>query len=226
VAEALVVAIVGAECTGKTTLAQALRDRLVDETGLAVAVVGEWLRTWCNREGRTPRPDEQRGIARHQHGLIAAAAEAADLVVCDTTALTTAVYSRVLFDDRALEPMALALHRDVSLTLLTALDLPWEADGFLRDGVQVQQPVDDALRELLGRSGRPWVTIGGTGARRLEAALDAVAPLLRSRPTPRQGLFTRLREREAAQAPWPWVCDCDDPGCEHAARRLAGARAR
>ena len=92
-AEALRIAIVGAESTGKTALARALAGRLAELTGRRCTWVGEWLRHWCEREGRTPRPDEQAAIAEHQHRLIDAAAAAHDLVVCDTTALMTAVYS-------------------------------------------------------------------------------------------------------------------------------------
>ena len=87
------IAIVGAESTGKTALAQALAERVADLSGLRCTWVGEWLRSWCEREGRTPRPDEQAAIAQHQQGLIELAAANHELVVCDTTALMTAVYS-------------------------------------------------------------------------------------------------------------------------------------
>jgi hypothetical protein len=54
----------------------------------------------------------------------------------------------------------------------------------------------------------------------LEAALDAVAPLLRGRSLSRSGLFTRLQQRNASPAGRPWVClDCDVPECEHASMR-------
>jgi hypothetical protein len=66
----------------------------------------------------------------------------------------------------------------------------------------------------------PWVGVSGSGAARLENALDAVAPLLRSRSAPRDGLFTRLQQRNAAAPAWNWVCEkCDVPECEHAALR-------
>ena len=221
-AEALVIAVLGAESSGKTTLAQALAARLAEETGLAVTWVPEWLRTWCERAGRTPRASEQAGIASTQHEHIDTAAATHDVVVCDTTALMTAVYSQLLFADHTLDATALALHRRVDLTLLTALDLPWVADGHQRDGAHVREPVDSAVRGLLIAHRLRWALVSGSGAQRLDSAIDAVAPCLRDRPAPRAGLFTRLVRRNAGAPAWPWVCEhCDVPECEHASRRKA-----
>jgi nicotinamide riboside kinase len=220
-AEALVIAVLGAESTGKTTLAEALAARLGEETGLRCTWVDEGLRRWCDTAGRTPHQHEQRDIAREQHARIAEARAGHELVVCDTTALMTAVYSRIVFGDRTLDDEAVALYRaQVSLSLLTALDLPWVSDGLQRDGAHVREPVDTTLREMLQRHALPWVLVSGSGAARVEAALDAVAPLLRQRATPRQGLLTRLQQREAATPIWQWVCEkCDVPECEHAQLR-------
>jgi len=220
-AESTVIALLGAESTGKTTLAAALAQRLADETGLRCTWVPEWLRLWCEQQGRTPRADEQAAIAREQHARIAEAAATHEVVVCDTTALATAVYSQLLFADESLHEEAAALHRaQVSLTLLTALDLPWVADGLQRDGPQVREPVDAALRALLQAQRLPWVLVSGPGPARLESAVNAVAPLLRRRTTPRDGLFTRLAQRNAEAPAWQWVCEkCDVPECEHAQLR-------
>ncbi|MBE0547402.1 MAG: ATP-binding protein, partial [Rubrivivax sp.] len=155
-AEALCIAIVGAESTGKTTLAAQLAPRLAHDAGLRVAWVPELLREWCDRTGRTPLAHEQAAILLEQHERIEAAATRHDVVVCDTTALLTAVYSRLIFNDRSLDERALALHGRVALTLLTALDLPWVADGHQRDGEHVREPVDALLRELLLGHRLPW----------------------------------------------------------------------
>ena len=219
-AEALRIAIVGAESTGKTALARALAGRLAELTGRRCTWVGEWLRHWCEREGRTPRPDEQAAIAEHQHRLIDAAAAEHDLVVCDTTALMTAVYSGMLFDDHSLETYAIAQQRRCALTLLTALDIAWVADGLQRDGPQVRAPVDDRVRALLIGHQIPWSLVSGQGNARVEAAVDAVAPLLRQHGIGGSGLFSRLSERDAAPAGRAWLCgDCDDADCEHQLRQ-------
>jgi nicotinamide riboside kinase len=215
----LVIAIVGAESTGKSTLALALAERIAVETGLRTTTVPEFLREWCDAAGRTPRQHEQRAIATEQQRRIDAARTTHAVVVADTTSLLTAVYSRIVFGDRSLDEPAGRWHAArVGHTLVTALDLPWVADGLQRDGEHVREPVDAALRELLTAHCIAWFRVAGSGAARTEAALDAVAPQLRTRATPKQGLFTRLAERDAAQPAWPWLCDCDVPHCEHRLR--------
>ena len=218
----LIIAIVGAESTGKSTLAGALALRIAESTGLSCTAIGEHLREWCERAGRTPRADEQHAIATEQLRRIDSAAAVHDIVVADTTPLMTAVYSQMLFGDRSLEPLAVAAQRRVALTLLTALDLPWVADGLQRDGEHVREPVDQALRTLLAAHGLPWSVIAGHGPARLDRAFDAAGPLLATQVPAQAGLFTRLAEREAAMPGWRWVCEtCNVPDCEHALIRQA-----
>lgn len=203
------VAIVGAESTGKTQLAEQLASALREGTGQRVACVPEFLRHWCDQERRTPRIDEQADILEQQHRHIEAAAAQHDWVVCDTTALTTAVYSRLLFGDATLEARAGELHRrGMALTLLTALDLPWVADGLQRDGAHVREPVDNALRQLMQLQGIAYAEVGGAGDQRLHNAWLAVAPLAqRGNNMPRSsGLLTGLAPGHSKSP--PWSCDC------------------
>jgi len=181
VPEALRIAILGAESTGKTQLAQQLAAELGRLTGLPCTWVPEHLRAWCDAQGRTPRIDEQAGIAAKQQALIDEAARQHAVVVCDTTPLMTAVYSVRIFNDTSLLLGAIERHRACGITLLTALDLDWQPDGLQRDGPQVRQPVDDLLRTQLLGHGLPWALVSGRGEQRLASALDAVAPLLRQR---------------------------------------------
>ncbi len=230
--DACVIAIVGAESSGKTSLARTLAQALAARSGLACTWVPEYLRQWCDEQGRTPRRDEQAAIARRQSALIDAAAAQHAIVVCDTTALMTAVYSHTVFGDDSLDDEALALHRRCRLTLLTALDLPWVADGLMRSGAHVQLPVDERLRTLLARGPVPWSLISGHGDARLAAALAVcerhLPPMGGTRsnlePPLRTGLFTRLSA--AGSGGWQLDCErCSDPRCEHlallAARRGA-----
>ena len=128
---ALTVVLLGAESTGKTTLANELGSVLSAE-GRKVAVVHEYLREFCEGAGRTPRPDEQAAIAAEQTRRIATAAPGRDVVVADTAALMVAVYSELLFADTSLYPDALDALRG-PLVLVTAVDLPWVFDGLFRD---------------------------------------------------------------------------------------------
>jgi hypothetical protein len=143
-------------------------------------------------------------------------------VIADTTPLMTAVYSELLFGDASLFGAALQAHAAYSLTLLTALDLPWIADGHQRDGPHVREPVDRAVRAALLRAGVAWSVVSGTGEARVASALNAITPGLLRRAAPHGGLFTRLQARQAAMPDWRWVCEkCDVPDCEHASLRGA-----
>ena len=177
---ALIVAIVGAESTGKTTLAQALAQQLAERHALRCQWVAEHLRQWCDDHGRTPQAHEQAAIAHAQAGLIEEAAARCDVVVCDTTPLMIAVYSQLIFGDTQLVAPAVQWHRHVDLTLLTALDVPWVADGFIRDGAHVREPVDRTLREVLAEHGLPWTRVAGLGPQRVADAMAAVSPMLKA----------------------------------------------
>jgi len=166
------IAILGAECTGKTTLAKALATAL-DGCGGRAEWVPEALRDWCRHNGRTPQAHEQHAIALTQADRVGTAAAMAWLLV-DTTPLMTAVYSDLLFQDVSLYPFALAHHACFELTLLTNLDLPWVPDGLQRDGAQAQRAVDKRLREVLDQNALPYGIVSGQGAARTAAALALI----------------------------------------------------
>jgi nicotinamide riboside kinase len=223
------IALVGAESTGKSTLAASLAGRLGDEFGLRAAVVPELLRAWCDARGRTPTAAEQWEIAREQQRLIDAAAafdadRAIDVVVCDTTPLMTAVYSRMVFDDGSLDAYARECHAGVDLTLLTALDLPWIADGLQRDGPHVRVPVDRLVRERLVAWGARWTVVSGADEARVECAVEAVRPALArwiEGAEAGAGLFTGLlASRTGPARPMPRCERCDSGVCEHLARAV------
>lgn len=176
------IAILGAESTGKTQLAQALAAH-AQTTGLRVQAVPEVLRQWCTQHGRTPQAHEQWAIAQAQTQQVLDA-DPADWLVADTTALMTAIYSDLLFQDTSLYPLALAHQCHYDLVLLMGLDLPWVADGWQRDGPQVRVPVDQRLRAALQRCQMPYACIYGLGTERLAAALRAIAASARATGTP------------------------------------------
>ena len=195
-------ALLGAESTGKTQLSEALRDALAAE-GRDAVVVAEYLREFCMREGRTPRRNEQQGIAAEQTLRIARAASRHDIVLADTTALMIAVYSDQIFDDSSLYAEAESAQRRCHATLLTALDLPWRADGLQRDGPHVREPVDARVRAALRRSGVAFSVVSGSGAERLSNALIV---LRRALDPPAD---------DARSPRWRWTCErCGDAACE------------
>lgn len=194
------IALLGAESTGKTQLAAELAAHL-RAAGKSVAVVPEVLREWCQREGRTPRPEEQLPIAQDQERRVDEAAGHADIVIADTTALMVAIYSAMLFEDGTLYQFALERQGSYDLTLLTGLDLPWVADGLQRDGAHAREPVDALIRAALARAQVPYRLVYGSGKERL---VNALAAMGESAPSGRPS------------RPWTWSCEkCSDPECEH-----------
>jgi nicotinamide riboside kinase len=197
------IALLGAESTGKTTLAHALAQAL-RERGRRVEVVGEVLREWCVREGREPRPEEQLPIAQEHERRVDEAAARADIVIADTTALMVAIYGAMLFEDDPLYRFALGHQRGYDLTLLTGLDVPWVADGLHREGPHVREQVDALVREKLAKARVAYRVVYGTGEDRARNALAPVLELLGERPA------------FSGETRWKWVCDkCSDPECEH-----------
>jgi nicotinamide riboside kinase len=205
-----VIALLGAESTGKTTLAAELATAL-QAPGRRVGIVAEYLREFCERHGRTPRRDEQHGIAQEQTRRIDQAAAEHDIVIADTTALMIAVYSEQVFDDTGLYAEALTAHARCDLTLLTALDLPWLADGWIRDGAHVREPVDAKVRAALDAARVAYSIVAGQGAMRRDAALACIARAL-----------APPRDAASPDAPrWQWHCErCGDIACERHALRL------
>ena len=175
------ICILGAESTGKTTLAQALA-RHFD-----CPWVPECLRLFCQEQGRTPRREEQVQLMAQQSQaeLLAqtqARQQGAPFVFCDTAPLLTAIYSNYIFSDTSLLPQGRALHANYALTLLLAPDIDWVADGLQRDGAHVRAPVHRFIEQELAALELPVARISGQGPQRLAAALAAVQQLRSGQP--------------------------------------------
>ncbi|MDE2401746.1 MAG: ATP-binding protein [Burkholderiales bacterium] len=208
-----ILALTGAESTGKTTLARELA-RVLAGRGLDAVMVPEALRDFCDQHGRTPTAAEQAAIAAEQTRRIQEAAIRHALVLADTTALMTAVYSELIFQDLSLYEQAERDHAQVSMTLLMSLDLVWTPDGLQRDGPHVREPVDTLIRASLARMQHPYAVVAGQGIARIQHGLSAIEHLL----------DTPQRQQRAALSPrWRWFCEnCDDGDCEQ--HWLAGGR--
>jgi len=204
----LKIALLGAESTGKTQLAAELVAHLSDH-GISAVHVPEVLRGWCDEQGRTPHAHEQADIAQTQAGRVNAAV--ATYVIADTTPLMTAIYSHKLFADESLYSFALSHQSSYHLTLVTALDLPWVADGIQRDGPHVREPVDAMLRHALRTGDVPYQVIYGQGLDRLQNAINAINSIA-TKPIP----FGRNGSTNQKKRQLTWVCKkCSDPDCEH-----------
>jgi NadR type nicotinamide-nucleotide adenylyltransferase len=171
------IAILGAESTGKSTLAQALAAHY------GTVWVSEYLREFVDTQGRVPYEDDQYHIACTQlERENAAAAQASGILFCDTAPLMTAVYSRIYWGRVDAPLAALARKHDYALTLVAATDCPWEPDGLQRDSEDVRQRVHRQLLATLDEQGIPYVQVKGSLPQRLrqvEALLGSPgAPLV------------------------------------------------
>ncbi len=178
------VCVLGAESSGTTTLAVDLARRYHT---VWVPEYGRWY--W---EGRRYSPqaeqwttDEFYRIARGQMAWEDDLARRANrLVVADTDPLATFVWHRRYLgrDDPRLWAMAMERHYD--LYVLTEPDFPFVQDG-TREGEALRHRMHGWFIEALEQSGRRYLCLGGGPVERLEAAVEALEPLL---------AFARLRE--------------------------------
>lgn len=170
------IAILGAESTGKTSLARALAQEFHSPW------VPEYLRSFCENNKRTPRREEQSLIletqAIHERAaLVEAMRTQAPFVFCDATPLTTAIYSDYVFGDTALYDRARELHARFAHSLLLANDLAWIADGFFRDGAHVRARIFEMIERALQATDASFSIIKGDGHTRTLAAMHAIDAL-------------------------------------------------
>lgn len=172
----LVIALLGAECTGKSTLAR----QLARQRG--ALVVPEYLREFVADHGRVPRVNEQAQILaeqsnREERMIRQAAMAGAAVVVADPAVLMTAIYSSYYFDDDSLLSIASSHERRYDLSFWCAPDIEWEPDGDQRDGPGVRGAVDELLRAVVAEYHIQSVRLTGTVTERLSAANVAIDAL-------------------------------------------------
>lgn len=169
------VAILGAESTGKSTLAAALAIHY------DTVWVPEYLREFVETEARVPYEGDQFRIAQIQmERERAAEAFARGFLFCDTTPLMTAIYSGVYWG--RVDPQLAALDRlhDYAVTLVTAPDGPWVPDGLQRESEAVRQSVHQAVIEKLERRAIAYTLVTGSLEQRMPEAQQALGRIVES----------------------------------------------
>jgi NadR type nicotinamide-nucleotide adenylyltransferase len=165
------VAIIGAESSGKSTLAHALAAHY------NTLWVPEYLREFVVTHQRVPHEEDQYPIARTQLAHEdAAAAKATRFLFCDTTPLMTAVYSRWYWGRVDAQLALLERRHDYAFTLVTAPDNPWEADGLQRDSAAVRQGVHELVLQVLHERAIPFLLVGGSLRQRVLQAGRLINP--------------------------------------------------
>jgi NadR type nicotinamide-nucleotide adenylyltransferase len=167
------IAILGAESSGKSLLAEALASHY------QTVWVPEYLREFVDARQRVPKEEEQLLIATTQMEREQKAAQSANgWLFCDTTPMMTAIYSRHYFGRVAPALADLEQEHDYDFTLVTAPDFPWTADGLQRESAAVRQRVHEDLLTLLEQRDIPFLLVEGNLKNRIEQVEFALNFLL------------------------------------------------
>jgi NadR type nicotinamide-nucleotide adenylyltransferase len=175
VADVKRVCLLGAESTGKSTLAKAL----------AVRYATLWNPEYGRPYTQIGRPSgapwtswEFTHIARiHCWYEDFLAGLAHRVLFSDTDAYTTAVFHDVYLGVPATGFEEL-VDRRYDLFVVCGLDVPWRHDG-IREFEEQRRAMHERYLARARASGSPWLVVEGPLEHRLEAAADAVDELLR-----------------------------------------------
>jgi NadR type nicotinamide-nucleotide adenylyltransferase len=171
------VCLLGAESTGKTTMAAALAERF--ET----VWVPEYGRGYTE-EGREPgapwRSIELVHIVRIQGWLEGElGSQAKRLLVCDTDAFTTSVFHDVLVGGPQPAELRDAVARErYDLFLLCGTDVPFVQDGWRDERARTRLEMHERYRRFLEERHERWLLLEGDHETRLATASAAVDALL------------------------------------------------
>ncbi len=168
------IGLLGAECSGKSSLAHALG------AALPGCVVQEELRRVVGELGRPPHAWEQAAILQRQAALEEERAANCTLpwLIADPAPLMTAVYSVEYFADEGLLAEGFAHARGYDLLIWCAPDVPWASDGIMRDGPARRSSTEECIARILhaadAASLPPVIRVTGDVAERVRRVTSAV----------------------------------------------------
>lgn len=170
---AFVVAVVGPECAGKTTLARALAAHfggllVVEHARQVLEEPGALSRGWPAlldeiEAGQARAEDDARSRAR-----------IGDVIVVDTDVLTTSIWTEALLGHCPADRRARARERRYDVTLLCTPDLPW-ADDPVRFRPEEQAWFFRRFEAELVRDRRTFHVVSGSGPGRTSSAIARVS---------------------------------------------------
>lgn len=163
------VVLIGAESTGKSTLALALADHY------RAPVTGEFVREYVEALERELGPGDLGPIAEGQIALEdAPLAGSPPVVIHDTNLLSSIVYAHHYQGHcpQWIEDTFASRHYD--LYLFTQPDIPWVADPGQRESPEARKVLHAIFTDALVERELPFVRIAGTPAERLDLATAAV----------------------------------------------------
>ena len=172
------ICIVGAESTGKTTLAQKLaehyRTNWVPEYGREYCVEkwkdGNITDDWLSEEFVTIAAEQARREDR-------AARSANKVLICDTDPFATSIWHERYLRRQSAEVETIANNRRYDLYLLTGTEIPFVQDG-LRDGEHIRDWMHRRFVEALTKTCRQWILVSGDLDSRISKAVSSIDEIL------------------------------------------------
>ena len=171
------VCLIGAECTGKTRLAEDLARHF------ATVCVPEYAREYAERVARPLTYMDVGAIAEGQIALNESATRdarpATRVIILDTDLISTVVYSRHHYGHCPEWIEREARNRRADLYLLLDIDVPWVADP-ARDSGERRDQLHDEFRETLEEFEARYELVSGEWKERLRHAIRAIEATLQS----------------------------------------------
>ena len=172
------VVVTGSECTGKTTLAEALAARY------QTVWVPEFARRFVIDKGSAPAYQDVEAIARGQIALEDERAhQASRLLIQDTDLLSSVLYSRHYYGDCPHWIEVAFEKRPADLYLLADIDIPWVPDGGQRDRGHRREEMHELFRSALVDRSLSFAEIRGSHGERLEEAASVIERLSLGHPS-------------------------------------------
>jgi len=171
------IVLIGPESTGKSWLAGELA------AFYGVPWSREYAREYVERHGAQLGYADVDAIGRGQKqnedaAISRAAAERAPLVLLDTDLLSTSVYSRHYYGDCPPWIEREAKQRLGELYLLHHVDVPWVAEGHLREQPERREELFERFRTALAAAGARVAEVLGSWEERHRRAVQAIGARL------------------------------------------------
>ena len=166
------VAVVGPECTGKSSLSAFLADHF------RTSWVPEYAREYLDNLGRPYQQEDLLKIARGQLALEdKLAATSKELLICDTNLYVIKVWSEYKYGNCDPEILKQIADRKYDLYLLTYIDLAWAPDP-LREHPYEREELFRIYESEMKNQPVPFVIIKGEGEQRHQSAVKAIEQFL------------------------------------------------
>ena len=165
------VVVTGSECTGKTTLVQALATRF------NAVYSTEGARNYLDEVQRPLSFADVEPIAHRQVSLEGEALkQAGNLAILDTDLVSTMIYSRHYYGGCKTWITEMAVSRMANLYLVCDIDVPWTEDGLQRNQGEPGQRLQlhQTFISELDRIHAPYEILSGSADTRLERATTII----------------------------------------------------